>query len=82
MTPNELKAARQTLGLSAEGFARAFGVASGRTVRGWEAGERNGKTAPVPESIALLVRLALEVPAARKWLLSAPRYPHETPERK
>lgn len=71
MQAQELKAARQALGLSAEGFARVFGAASGRTVRGWEAGERNGQPAPVPRPIAMLVRLALELPAARalieKW---------------
>lgn len=68
MTSAELKTARHILGLSAEGFARVFGVASGRTVRGWEAGERDGKPAPVPPPIALLVNLALEVEAARAWL--------------
>jgi transcriptional regulator with XRE-family HTH domain len=65
MTPTELKAARRALGLSAQGFARTFGVASGRTVRGWEAGERNGEPAPVPIPIALLVRLALDLPEVR-----------------
>ena len=68
MTPDELKTARHTLGLSAERFARMFGAASGRTVRGWEAGERNGQPAPVPRPIALLVRLALALPAARALL--------------
>lgn len=41
MTPAELKSARHTLGLSAEGFAQAVGVESGRTVRRWEAGDRD-----------------------------------------
>ena len=41
MTPAELKAARQALGLSAEGFAQAVRVESGRTVRRWESGERD-----------------------------------------
>jgi transcriptional regulator with XRE-family HTH domain len=68
MTADELKAARHSLGLSAEAFARAFGIASGRTVRGWESGERNGKAAPVPDPVALLVQLALALPAARAWI--------------
>ncbi len=37
MTADELKAARHTLGLSAEGFARLVRVESGRTIRRWEA---------------------------------------------
>ena len=41
MTPRELKAARHTLGLSAEGFARLVGAATGRTVRKWESGDRD-----------------------------------------
>ena len=41
MTPAELKSARAALGLSAEGFARAVRVESGRTVRRWESGERD-----------------------------------------
>jgi DNA-binding transcriptional regulator YiaG len=39
-TPAELRAARDFLGLSAEGLARMLGVEDGRTVRRWEAGER------------------------------------------
>jgi DNA-binding transcriptional regulator YiaG len=72
MTPTELKSARATLGLSAEGFARVFGIASGRTVRGWELGERGGQPAPIPRPVALLVTLALEMPAVRKRLLKPP----------
>ena len=68
MTPAELKSARHALGLSAESFARIFGVASGRTVRGWETGERNGVAATVPTPIAILVRLALDMPAVRDRL--------------
>ena len=68
MTPADLRSARHALGLSAEGFAQAFGVASGRTVRGWESGERNGKPAPIPEPVAKLVDLAIHIPAARKRL--------------
>ena len=39
-TPAELRVARDFLGLSAEGLARMLGVEDGRTVRRWEAGER------------------------------------------
>lgn len=59
MTPAELKAARSTLGLTVERFAETFGVAPGRTVRGWEAGERNGQPAAVPRPVVILVDLAL-----------------------
>lgn len=48
MTPNQLQAAHHALGLSAEGAARFFRVSSGRTVRGWWSGTRNGKPADVP----------------------------------
>jgi DNA-binding transcriptional regulator YiaG len=68
MTADELKRARHDLGLTCERFAEVFGVASGRTVRGWETGERNGQPAPVPKPIELLVLIALKFPAVRKWL--------------
>lgn len=55
MTAVELKAARRTLGLSAEGFARAVGVESGRTVRRWEAGERD-----IPGPVVALLRIWLD----------------------
>lgn len=64
MTPAELREARQTLGLSAARFAAAVGVADGRTVRRWEAGDRE-----IPGSVAILVRLLLDMPAIRKRLL-------------
>lgn len=41
MTPDDLKAIRRALGLTAQGFANAVGVASGRTVRKWEHGDRD-----------------------------------------
>jgi hypothetical protein len=67
LTPDELKAARRRLALSVEAFADMFCVNS-RTLRGWEAGSRGGEPVSVPAPVALLVRLALEVPAARAWL--------------
>lgn len=64
MTPAELKAARHALGLSAERFARMVRVQSGRTVRKWEAGDRD-----IPGPITAILDLADAVPAAREWLL-------------
>lgn len=61
MTPAELKAARHTLGLSAEGFARACMIESGRTVRRWEAGDRD-----IPGPVIQLVRIWLH-PRCPKW---------------
>ena len=66
MTPNELKAARHALGLSAEGFARLVRVESGRTVRRWESGERD-----IPGPVIVLVELVQTCPQARERLLPA-----------
>ena len=55
MSPSELKSARHILGLSAEGFARAVGVESGRTVRRWEAGERD-----IPGPVVVLLEIWLD----------------------
>lgn len=63
MTPDELRKARQTLGLSAARFAAAVGVADGRTVRRWEAGDRD-----IPGSVVILVRLMLDMPQVQKRL--------------
>lgn len=54
MKPEELKAARHALGLSAEGFARWVQVGNGRTVRRWEAGERD-----IPGPVQVLVKAAM-----------------------
>ncbi len=58
MTPAALKSARQSLGLSQDEFARAAGVASDRTVRRWEEGERD-----IPGPVAVLMTLAQRIPA-------------------
>lgn len=55
MTPSDLKSARHALGLSAEGFARAVRVESGRTVRRWEAGDRD-----IPGPVETLVKIWLD----------------------
>ena len=67
MTPHEFKQARAALGLTGVEFARAFDVAD-RTVRAWEAGQRDGKPAPIPRPITVLVRLALKMPSVRREL--------------
>jgi transcriptional regulator with XRE-family HTH domain len=41
MTPADLKSIRHSLGLSAEAMAKLVRVESGRTVRRWEAGDRD-----------------------------------------
>jgi DNA-binding transcriptional regulator YiaG len=64
VTPADLKAARHTLGLSAEGFARVVQVESGRTVRRWEAGDRD-----IPGPVKVLTKLLLDSPTVRRMLL-------------
>lgn len=54
MTPAAFKAARKALGLSQNALARALRVADGRTVRRWEAGERD---IPGPAQVAVLYML-------------------------
>jgi DNA-binding transcriptional regulator YiaG len=61
MTPAELKSARHAIGLSAEGFARLVKVESGRTVRRWEAGERD-----IPGPVIVLVEAILANAAVRR----------------
>lgn len=41
MTPEEFKAARHELGLSANEMAKALGLSDGRSVRRFESGERD-----------------------------------------
>lgn len=55
MTPADLKAARHSLRLSAEGMAKLVRVDSGRTVRRWEAGDRD-----IPGPVIVIMREALE----------------------
>jgi transcriptional regulator with XRE-family HTH domain len=53
-TPEQLEAARRELRLTADGLARMVGVEDGRTVRRWEAGERE-----IPGSVTVLMETAL-----------------------
>lgn len=55
VTPAELKQARHSLGLSAAKLAKAVGVASDRTVRRWEHGDRR-----IPDYVIAWVRAALK----------------------
>lgn len=61
MTPEELKLARHALGLSAEGFASFVGVQGGRTVRKWEAGDRD-----IPGPVVVLTKACMESAAVRE----------------
>jgi DNA-binding transcriptional regulator YiaG len=60
MAPTELREARQKLGLSAAGLAKALrlGANGGRTVRRWEAG------GPIPGPAQVAIELMLEKTAA------------------
>lgn len=65
MTPERIRAVRKSLGLSAEAFACAVGVANGRLVRKWEAGDI------VPGGTAMTVlELTETLPAVREWMLA------------
>lgn len=52
MTPAEFRSIRVQLGLSQSGLARLFRVQSDRTIRKWEAGERD-----IPGPAQVLIRL-------------------------
>jgi DNA-binding transcriptional regulator YiaG len=63
VTPADLKRARERLGLSQAEFARAVNVQSDRTVRKWEAGERD-----IPGPVVVLLALANEFRVVEHWL--------------
>ena len=67
MTADELRTARNQLGVSGAEFARAFDV-SERTLRSWEGAIHNKRLIPVPRTVAMLVRLALKNPSIRREL--------------
>jgi putative transcriptional regulator len=68
VTPDELKAAREKLGVTQVEFAKALEV-SLRTLSGWEQGVRNDNTKhTIPAPVALLVKLALRHPVVRREL--------------
>lgn len=65
MTPEQIKEARRTLGLSAQGFADAVGVADGRTVRRWEINDPD-KGREVPGPVVKLLEIWLD-PRCPEW---------------
>jgi DNA-binding transcriptional regulator YiaG len=62
MTPADLKSIRESLGLSAKAFARLVQVESDRTVRRWEAGDRD-----IPGPVIVIARALRDSPAARDF---------------
>lgn len=63
MTPTQFKDARERLGLSQAELSLIFGVATDRTVRRWEAGERD-----IPGPVIVLMKLILRSAEAREIL--------------
>lgn len=59
----ELKAIREKLRLTQAEFARVVGVASDRTVRKWEDGERE-----IPGTVLTILDIIEHCPEARKHL--------------
>jgi transcriptional regulator with XRE-family HTH domain len=62
-TPDDLKAARRALGLSADGLARMVRVEDGRTIRRWESGERD-----IPGPVTVLLEAAMSYLAKRELI--------------
>lgn len=62
-TPDELKTARRALGFSADALARMLRVEDGRTVRRWEAGERE-----VPGPVIVLMETAMSYLAKKELI--------------
>lgn len=63
MTPAEFKAARSKLGLTQRDLTALFSIASDRTVRRWEEGDKD-----IPGSVLLLMELCLNLPEVRDYL--------------
>lgn len=62
-TPADLKAARHALGLTADGLARVVRVEGGRTVRRWEAGDRE-----IPGPVTVLLEVAMNYLAKKEQI--------------
>lgn len=62
MKPDELQKAHRKLGLSANGAAKFFRVADGRTVRRWWSGERD-----IPGPVIVLTDALLRSSAVREF---------------
>ena len=68
MSAPEVKAIREALGMSQAqlaDFLQMDGKESDRTVRGWEAGTRNGRPAKIPGPAQVLLRAIAESEAVR-----------------
>ncbi len=68
MSPAEIKAIREALGMSQAqlaNFLQMDGKEAHRTVRGWEAGTRNGRPAIIPGTVQVLLRAIIESAAVR-----------------
>lgn len=63
MNPDELREIRGKLGLSTAGLAELLKVSDGRTVRRWEAGDRE-----IPGPAIVLLRLLAKKPNLVKLL--------------
>lgn len=65
MTPKQLRKVRRDLGLSTAQFAAFVGVAKGRTVRRWEAGDNDipGAVVKLLEAVDLLRAVESDVQA-------------------
>jgi DNA-binding transcriptional regulator YiaG len=63
MTPEEFKKARMDLGMSQNDMADFLGVASDRTVRRWEEGEKD-----IPGPVLLVMELIFNVPEVANYL--------------
>jgi hypothetical protein len=62
-TPADLRAARHALGLTTNGLARVVRVEDGRTVRRWEAGDRD-----IPGPVTVLLEVAMNYLAKREQI--------------
>jgi DNA-binding XRE family transcriptional regulator len=67
MSPVELRAARQSLGLSIVELAQVLDV-SERTIRVWEKGHYKHRPAVVPHVAGLVLRLAVKYAVVRREL--------------
>lgn len=68
MTPKQLKAARDKLGISTNTMATWIGVSSGRSVRRWEASDGE-----VPGWVAVIVTYWLRDQEEKRWPLGSVR---------
>lgn len=63
MTPKEIKDIRNWLGLSQSDFAMMLGIASDRTIRRWEDGDKN-----IPGPVEVLCDLIETFPEVCEYL--------------